>query len=186
MLTYNEIFEALRKERYSEQLQPLPKDFIKEVATYLKDKEEIANRDNNLFSENVKKTKKQFENAISIFKELMLRRKKKLLELAFVSAETGISKRDFDNMLLFEKEVFDKIMKALNEGDKEIEKILSGKESEEIGKHKLIIFKKDAEEFLDLEGNKMGPFKSGDIVNLAQEIANILIVDNKADPVDAE
>lgn len=185
MITYNDIYEALRKERYNEQLQPLNKDFVRDVAEYLKDKEILIGQTKDLFSDNLLKNKKQLENAVAIFKELMLRRKKKLLELAFVSAETGISKRDFENMLHFEKETFEKIMKALNEGDKNMEKILSGGETTEIGqKNKLIIFKSDAEEFLDLEGNKLGPFKKGEIVNISQEIANILIVDNKADPVE--
>ena len=94
MITYNDIYEALRKERYSEQLQPLLKDFIKEVASYIKDREQLVGRDNDLFSEELQKNKKQLENSIAIFKELILRRKKKLLDLAFVSAETGISKRD--------------------------------------------------------------------------------------------
>ena len=100
MITYNELYDALRKERYSEQLQPIPKLFIKEVSAYLKDKKEIANKDDDNFSDTILKTKKQFENSISIFKELILRRKKKILELAFIAAETGISKRDFENMLL--------------------------------------------------------------------------------------
>jgi DNA replication initiation complex subunit (GINS family) len=186
MITYNDIYEALRKERYSEQLQPLLKDFVKEVADYLKDREVIIGQNKDLFSEDLQKNKKQLENAVSIFKELMLRRKKKLLELAFVSAETGISKRDFENMLPFEKEVFEGIMKSINDGDKKMEKILSGGEEESREKNRLIIFKQDVEEFLDLEGNKLGPFKKGDIVNISQEIANILIVDNKADPVDEE
>ena len=34
MITYNELYDALRKERYSEQLQPIPKRFIKEVSDY--------------------------------------------------------------------------------------------------------------------------------------------------------
>jgi len=188
MITYNDIYEALRKERYSEQLQPLLKDFIKEVASYIKDREQLVGRDNDLFSEELQKNKKQLENSIAIFKELILRRKKKLLDLAFVSAETGISKRDFENMLPSEKETFEKIMKAINEGDKVVEKILSGYGEESINgqRNKLIIFKQDTEEFLDLEGNKLGPFKKGDIVNLPQEIANILIVDGKADPVDGD
>jgi DNA replication initiation complex subunit (GINS family) len=185
MITYNDLYEALRKERYSEQLQPLIKDFIREVSSYLKDREALISTTTDLFSEENLKNKKHVENAIAIFKELMLRRKKKLLELAFVSAETGLSKRDFDNMLHFEKETFEKIMRAINEGDKAMEKLMSGAEGEATGaKNKLIIFKQDAEEFLDLEGNKLGPFKKGDIVNIAQEIANILIVDNKADPVE--
>jgi DNA replication initiation complex subunit (GINS family) len=188
MITYNDLYDALRKERYSEQLQPLSKDFVKEVSAYLKDCEEHISQEKNLFSDELQKNKKHLENAISIFKELVLRRKKKLLELAFISAETGISKRDFENMILSEKETFEKIMKAINEGDKKLEKVLSGTSEldENDQKNKLIIFKADTEEFLDLEGNKLGPFKKGDIVNLSQEIANILIVDNKADPVDEE
>lgn len=188
MITYNDIYEALRKERYSEQLQPLMKDFVKEVAGYLKDREQLVSANKDLFSDELQKNKKQLENAVAIFKELLLRRKKKLLDLAFVSAETGISKRDFENMLPSEKETFEKIMKAINEGDKVVEKILSGGDEGSGGgqKNKLIIFKQDTEEFLDLEGNKLGPFKKGDIVNISQEIANILIVDNKADPVDGD
>jgi len=190
MITYNDLYEALRKERYSEQLQPLMKDFVKEVAGYIKEKENVigigTTPGNGLFSDETMKSKKQLENAISIFKELILRRKKKLLDLAFVSAETGISKRDFDNMLGFEKETFEKIMRAVNEGDKVLEQLLNNGQEEQVAseKNKLIMFKQDADEFLDLEGNKLGPFKKGDIVNISQEIANILIVDNKADPIE--
>ena len=62
-----------------------------------------------MFSDMIIKTKKQLENAVSIFKELLLRRRKKLLTLVFVAAETGISKRDFENMLAVEKECFEEI-----------------------------------------------------------------------------
>src|SRR3990167_8867300 len=151
MITYNELYEALRKERYSEQLQPIPK------------------------------TKKQFENSIAIFKELMLRRKKKILELAFVAAETGISKRDFENMLQIEKECFDGIMKYLEKEDKKIAELLKGADEEERKKQKMIVFIEDTEEFLDLDGNTIGPFKKGDLVNIQEEIANILVIDKKAE-----
>ena len=113
MITYNDIYEALRKERYSEQLQQINKNFVQEVSAYLKEKKVISEKSGDIFSDAISKTKKQFENAISMFKELMLRRKKKLLNLAFVAAETGISKRDYENMLSFEKETFDKIMESM-------------------------------------------------------------------------
>jgi len=187
MITYNELYDALRKERYSEQLQPIPKRFINEVAAYLKDKKEIADKEDDDFSDTITKTKKQFENSIAIFKELMLRRKKKILELAFIAAETGISKRDFENMLAVEKESFDGIMKSLEKGDKKVTKMLKGSdESDEKSKNKMIIFTKDTGEFLDLEGNKLGPFKKAEVANLSEEISNILIVDNKAEPVDED
>lgn len=184
MITYNELYDALRKERYSEQLQPIPKNFIKEVADYLKDKKEIANKKDDDFSDTILKTKKQFENSISIFKEFMLRRKKKILELAFVAAETGISKRDFENMLAVEKECFEGIMKSLEKGDKKINEMLKGASGETGPKNKMIVFIENTDEFLDLDGNKLGPFDKGDIANISEEIANILILDKKAEGVE--
>lgn len=186
MLTYNDIYEALRKERYSEQLQQINKNFVQEVSAYLKEKKVISEKSGDIFSDAISKTKKQFENAISMFKELMLRRKKKLLNLAFVAAETGISKRDYENMLSFEKETFDKIMKSMDEGDKNMAKLLNGQEQEEKKKNKLITFLQDIDEFLGLDGEKLGPFKKGDIANLPVEVANILVVDNKAEAVEEE
>ena len=186
MISYNELYDALRKERYSEQLQFIPKNFIKEVSVYLKDKKEIANKKNDDFSDTILKTRKQFENSIAIFKELILRRKKKILELAFVAAETGISKRDFENMLAVEKECFDGIMKSLEKGDKKIAEILKGVGKEDKKNNKMVVFVENTEEFLDLEGNRLGPFKKGDIANISEEVANILIIDKKVEGIDED
>ena len=182
MITYNDLYESLRKERYNEQLQQLPKNFVFEVAEYFNEKKKIANKDEDLFSDTIIKTKKQFENAIGIFKELLLRRKKKILNLAFVAAETGISKRDFENMLSFEREMFEKIMESMEETEKKINAILNGKKEKK--KHKMMLVLKDIGEFIDLEGNPLGPFKKGQIVNLPIEIANILEQDNKVEAID--
>lgn len=187
MITYNELYDALRKERYSEQLQPIPKNFIKDVSAYLKDKKEIADRKDDDFSDTITKTKKQFENSIAIFRELMLRRKKKILELAFVATETGISKRDFENMLAVEKEAFEGIMKSLEKSDKKVSEMLKGAEEEEQKpKNKMIVFIDDVVEFLDVDGNMLGPFKKGDVANISEEVANILVVDKKAEAIDEE
>ena len=35
MITFSDIYESMRKEKYSEQLQLLPKKFLVEVADYL-------------------------------------------------------------------------------------------------------------------------------------------------------
>ena len=187
MITYNELYDALRKERYSEQLQPLAKNFIKDFAAYLIDKKEIASKDDDEFSETILKTKKQVENSMAIFKELMLRRKKKILELAFVGNETGISKRDFENMLSIEKECFDSIIKSLEREEKKITEILRGTGGDDEAikpRNKMVLFVDDTAEFLDLEGNKLGPFKKGDFANISEEIANILIVDKKAEAIE--
>jgi len=180
MITYNDIYEAARKERYSEKLQPLNKTFVAQVSEYLKDKKEVASKDDDVFSDLIVKTKKQLENAITLFKELMLRRRKKILNLVLIAAETGISKQDFENMLEIEKELFEELMKCVDFSDKKLNEALTGNE-EKIKSNELILFKENVEELLDLEGNKIGPFEKGQMANISNEIATILIDDGKAE-----
>ena len=182
MITYNDIYEAARKERYSEQLQRLSKNFIDEVSNYLKEKKDIASKEDDVFSDVIVKTKKQLENAITLFKELMLRRRKKILNLVLIAAETGISKQDFENMLTIEKELFENLMKYIDSSDKKLSESLNGKK-ENSQKNELIVFKEDVDELVDLKGDKIGPFEKGQIVNISKEIAQILIDDSKADLV---
>jgi DNA replication initiation complex subunit (GINS family) len=181
MITYNDLYEASRKERYSQQLQKLPNKFILEVAEYLKDKKEIASKENDDFSDVIIKTKKQLENALTLFKELMLRRRRKILDLVLIAAETGISKQDFDNMFDLEKELFEKLMDCVDFSDKKVNKILSGEKKEQ--ENELIVFKQNVEEFIDLNGERMGPFEKGQIANISKDIAKILIDDDKAEIV---
>ena len=183
MITYSDIYEAARKERYSTQLQPIPKNFVKEVAIYLREKKEIASKEDDDFSDVIIKTKKQLENAMTLFKELMLRRRKKILNLVLIAAETGISKQDFENMLAFEKELFEDLMKCIDFSDKKVEEILNGGKQEKT-KNELVVFIEDVEEFMDLDGGKMGPFEKGQVANIPREIAKILIDDNKAEVIE--
>ena len=188
MITYNDIYEALRKERYSEQLQPLPRKFIQEVSEYIKEKKKTTNQtsdDGNLFSDEITKVKKQLENATAIFNELMLLRKKKLLGLVFLASETGISKRDFENMLEFEKEMFDKLIINVQESEKRLAVVINNSNGvENLDKElKLILFLEDVDELIGLNGEALGPFRKDEIVNLPKQVADILIEDKKAEVV---
>lgn len=91
---------------------------MSEVFKYFEEKKKFSEKSDDMFSDVVIKTKKKLENAMAIFKELLTRRRKKILKLAFVASETGISKRDFDNLLGFEKELFEEIVKSLERADK--------------------------------------------------------------------
>ena len=95
-MIYNDLYELLRKEKYSENLQQLPKNFILEVSVFLNGLKSDSTKEDDLFTDSALKSKKQLENSIAIFKEMILRRKKKLLNLVFVAAETGIMKRDYE------------------------------------------------------------------------------------------
>ena len=182
MITYNDIYEAARQERYSEQIQPLSKNFVVEISKYLKEKKQFTLKESEEFSGVIDKTKKQFENAVTFFKELIVRRRKKILNLVLIAAETGISKRDFENMLDFEKELFEELMKCMDFSDKKLNKLLNNK-LENIQNNEMVIFKEDVEGFVGLDAENMGPFEKGQIVNIPKQIAEILAEGGKVEKV---
>jgi len=183
MITYNDIYEAARKERYSEKLQPIAKNFIEEVAEYLKDKKQVTLKDDDEFSDMIIKTKKQLENAITLFKELMLRRRKKILSLVLIASETGISRQDFENMFVSERFLFEDLMKCIDVSDKKLNETLNGNK-QATQKNELVVFKENVDEFVGMDGERIGGFEKGQMVNIPREIAKILIEDGKAEVVD--
>ena len=183
MITYNDIYEATRSERYAEQLQPLQKNFITEVSQYLKDKKQVTIKETDEFSEVVLKTKKQIENAITFFRELIVRRRKKILSLVLIANETGISKQDFDNMLVFEKELFEDLMKCLDSSNKKLNGVLDDKKLVDSPTNEMIVFKEKVSKFVGPDEKEVGPFEEGDIANLPKKIVEILVSDGKAEKI---
>ncbi len=181
-MNYNELYEIFRKEKYAEALQVLDKNFLLGFTEYLKEQRERSSEGNDFFSDSFD-NKKQMENSIAIFRGLILRRKRKLLNLVFVAAETGIMKKDYDNMLDFEKKIFDKLVKAFEDGDKELGATLSGRGKEE-EKNKMIIFNDKIEEFVDMNGAIIGPFAKGELANLDVKVCEVLVGGGKATFVD--
>jgi len=184
MLTYSELYEILRKEKYNEQLQLLPKSFFREISEYFQDKKKITEKNDDIFSDAIIKTKKQYENAIAVLKEIITRRQKKVINLALIAAKSGISKRDAENMTDSEQKLFEMIVKELESEEKALGNVISGQYGEKDLKNQLVRFKQDTSEFLDMNENKLGPFKTGDIANISKEIANILINSGNAELLD--
>lgn len=181
MITYQEIYDLLRKEKYNESLQELPKNFLSEVASYIEEKKKLLEKDSELFSETLAITRKQLENAITMIKELFAIREKKVLNLAFVAAHTGVSKRDTENLLEHEKELFETVVKKIEENQKLIKKeIEKNSKKEQNQKNLFIRFEQDVPAFFIEDGKEMGPFFAGEMANLPKEIAEILIKDGKA------
>jgi len=59
--------KLLEKKEYSKQLQKLTERFIIDFSNYLKEKKDVASKEDDLFSEVIIKTKKQLENAVTLF-----------------------------------------------------------------------------------------------------------------------
>ena len=184
MITYKDIYEAAKKERYSEKLQPIPKNFVKEVSNYLQEKKSAASKEENIFSETLIKTKKQLENAVTLFHELLRRRRRKIMNLVLIASETGISKQDFDNLLLIEKELFEEMMKSIEVSDRKLGNLLNGGKEEESSKNVLVVFLENVNEFKSPEGEKFGPYSVGQFSNLPKNIAQIFLSDKLAETME--
>ncbi len=183
MLDYNELYEYLRKEKYSEQLQPLSKSFVQDVADFLRERRHSFVDSTDFFSDELLKSKKQFENAVSLFRELIRVRKRKILNLVFVASETGIMKRDFNTLLPFEQELFELLVHAIEGADKSIQQLLNGSR-EPSSEYKLVLVSQPIAEFVDMQGKIIGPFEKGVLVNLDGKVADILVSDGRATFVD--
>ena len=103
------------------------------------------------------------------------------MTLLLIATETGTSKKDFENMLDFEKKMFDDLMRCLKETESQIIGLLSGKK--DIEEKISVLFKEDTGEFMDLNGEMLGPFKIGDKTDLQKDIVKILVEDGKVDLV---
>jgi hypothetical protein len=95
-------------------------------------------------------------------------------------------KRDYENMLTFEREVFDKLVKSFEDADKEVSKIFSVNRPKEKNTNRLVMFNQEVEQFVDMNGNLLGPFAAGELANMDNSISNILVTGGKASYVDEE
>ena len=86
-------------------------------------------------------------------------------------------------MLDFEKELFDDLMKSVENSERKINQVLNEKKENNL---ELIVFKEDVGEFIDLNGEKIGGFEKGQTTKIRKEIAKILINDGKAEIVKKE
>lgn len=183
MITFNDLYEAVRKEKYSDIIQKISKSFLQETSDYFKNKREFLANEDDSFSELSLKNKKKLENAISSFKELMRVRKKKILNLAFIAAEVGVGKKDFENMFPHEKTLFEEITRALEVAEKGKDAEMKGNSKTKM-KHRLVRFLETVPSFMNVEGEEVGPFKKGEIHNLESDLVEILEKDKGVEVID--
>ena len=117
-ITYETLYELLRREKGREDIQELDADFILSVKQYLEDKRSMLHKDAGqqmLFSEEEqKKTLQQISNIIKLVRELYDRREKKIISLAINMSKTNSNAIKSDNLLHEEKVMFESIVDILN------------------------------------------------------------------------
>ncbi len=115
-VTYETLFELLRREKNREELQKLDDTFYPDVIDYLKDKFELVSKpQQDLFSVTEKdRTMRELRNIQKILKELYERREKKIISMAINKSRTDSDMLDTNNLLKEEQGFFDNLMNVLD------------------------------------------------------------------------
>ncbi|MBI2650997.1 hypothetical protein HYX01_00850 [Candidatus Woesearchaeota archaeon] len=203
-LTYETLFELLKRERDITELQKLDATFFNNFVDYLNEKKEMLNKEDSLFSyDEKKKVERQIENARKLIKEMYERREKKILNLALIRSRTKSNVMDTSSLLESEKRLFDEIVNVLNAFRSEIiSNVIEGRyaskgaleknqekaETTETGKidenhAKLVRFLYPVPKFVGKELEEYGPFEEEDIANLPADIADVLVNKGRAEEI---
>ncbi len=199
IITYESIYETLRKEKYEQEIQKLSETFYSDVIEYLKEKQSIAETQKSkksIFSDEIAKTEKQIQNTKKLLKELYERRENKILQLALFSSRTQI-KIDLSNLLPEEIELFESIVSSItlykdgilhNILSLKLPKITNPKDikTEDQEKNKLVRFLTAVPKFMGEDLNIYGPFDSDDIASLPTKSASLLIKNKRAQEIKIE
>ena len=177
IITYENLYNILRKEKQNQELQELETTFYKEVMTYIEEKKEILEsqqKKESIFTTiEVQKTKKQLENIFKILKELYEKRENKIIYLALLNSKTNNETNEESFMLEKEIELYESLKRVLDNSRNSIfDIIINGnghKEQKEIEPKDLKVDKmpknskkitilRPIESFVDTNLETRGPF----------------------------
>jgi len=122
-ITYEDIYELLRAEKYSADLQPLKPQDLEKIKEYFKLKEELLKKQetSGTFFDRSKRDKimTEIENAWRALRDLYERREKKIINRALFSSRSNFKLKDSTNMLAFEEKLYSLLIDLLKRNYKE-------------------------------------------------------------------
>lgn len=201
-ITYETLFDLLRRERSRNELQDLEKTFYDDVKTYLNEKEAMLKGEDKKFTSRAEqeKIKIQIKNAKKIIKELYETREKKILHLAESKVKSDGLLMKTSSLLDKEKELFDEAVKLLKKYKSDIlskivdleqeytrpsfeakveEKVTEVQKEVSSGEVKITL-NSNLPKFVGLDQKIYGPFNKGETATLPSDVANLLISKGRA------
>ena len=205
VITYEKLYDILRKEKYAQELQKIDKDFFRSVVEYLKEKEAIAESQKgkeSIFSTEAESTIKQVSNIKKLIKELYEKREYKIIQLAMFASR--IADKEIPSALLTEERpLFLDVVNILNVYRESIvqnviEKRLPtpGEQPKSIKRDflddtkqsdtKVVRFMHAVPKFVANDMNTYGPFDEEDTAILPNKAADVLIDKKRAEEIKLE
>ncbi len=115
IITYETLFDILRREKSRDELQELDQDFYKNVAGYLAEKKALLESSSDEFMDEHEKIRIQITNIKKIIKELYERRERKIVNLAMFKARLKNKILDTRALLPEEQVLFQELTENLSQ-----------------------------------------------------------------------
>jgi DNA replication factor GINS len=199
LITYEALYDILRKEKLNAELQSLEKDFFEKVSRYFNEKAAILAsqrlKDSVFAPDSIKKTQKQLENIQKILKEIYERRESKIVQLAISCSRTGTRSVERSLFLKEESSLFDELLSKLNEYRSGIIHNLMRGSNVEVksqpesiktkdqpsSEYIKVKFNKEVPKFVGTDLKEYGPFRQNDEVQVPKKVADLLMSTKRAD-----
>lgn len=197
-ITFEILYEILRKEKFRPELQKLDQKFFENLIRYLQEKQAILESQkgkDSIFSQEIERTQAEIINIRKMIKELYEKRELKIIQLATLSTKTTQTP-DLTPMLKEEQILFKNIKEQLTKQredilnnilETKIPKIRTEKpkdiKSEKQLTTKLIRFTHSIPKFVAEDLNNYGPFIEEDVANLPIKTAQVLITNKRAEEI---
>ncbi len=123
-ITYETLFDLLRREKNRAELQKLSETFFEDVNNYVKEKHAILKDQQMKIGMSAiaekEKTSKQIENINNMLKGLFERRQQKIVEMAIIKSRILSDTTDYSALLKEEQEMFNELVELLNRSKKKL------------------------------------------------------------------
>ncbi len=159
MITYETLRKIEQDEKNSVKLSKLPENFLQEAMDYLEKKEAIARE---------KDDKWEQQTAKQRVGNIMNMRERKIVNFTLSFVRSGAIPED---MTPEERELFDRIVRNLQDFRGQRKKVMSGEKFP----MKAVAFLQDTPQFVGIDMGHYGPYRAGDIATVPDENAKVLI-----------
>lgn len=191
IITYETLYDILRRERTRQELQKLGDNFIIDINSYIKEKkailEDLKTKSSIFAQKEIEKTEKELSNIRKIVYDIYDKRESKIIQLAVLSAKT--TKFQYDPGLLSEERLmFDDLVKFLRNSREELlNKLLEDSKPKGIKSEqesiKTVRILKPIPKFVGDDLNEYGPFEEEYIASLPIKVAELLIKNSRAEQI---
>ena len=212
--SYDDIYEMLRTEKYSIDLQQISQEQMQKIREYLDSKKSLLQKqkESGLFDKTAREhLKLELENARRALRELYERREKKVINRAIFTARSDFKIKDTTNFLAFEEKSYLSLLDILKESHVKffsnfraagVEKVAVPEQEQQASVPQAapeslppqqieppvnlreINITSSVPQMVGMDLAMYGPFKEADIVKVPEEIASLLLTQGKASEIE--